>query len=248
MLTPDELAAIPLFSTSSPLALAEVARVAADIHLNTGEFAVHQGERRPFSSCSKERSKVIKLVDGVERKLGLRSRGKMFGEIPLVFGTQFQAGFRAGEPSRVLKVDAQPYYAIAASSPELAKTMEEAGPRSHWRPAEAGGRAAQCASRHGRQEMGQRLPRPAPFSENVSDLLQLAGARGSRSRPTLAGAPPADGDCPVLRLADGAILVRPQPREFAARLGLQHAPVRRRGRVPIGGVSKPLAKRASMAP
>ena len=44
MLTPDELAAIPLFSTLSPLALAEVARVAADIHLNTGDYLVYEGD------------------------------------------------------------------------------------------------------------------------------------------------------------------------------------------------------------
>jgi thioredoxin reductase (NADPH) len=32
---------------------------------------------------------------------------------------------------------------------------------------------------------------------------------------------PGEGDWPVLRLADGATLVRPQPREVAQRLGLQ---------------------------
>ena len=44
MLTPDELAAIPIFSTLSPVALADVARAAADIHLNAGEYAVYEGE------------------------------------------------------------------------------------------------------------------------------------------------------------------------------------------------------------
>ena len=44
---------------------------------------------------------VIKLVAGIERKLGTRLPALIFGEIPLVFGPQFQAGFRAGEPSRV---------------------------------------------------------------------------------------------------------------------------------------------------
>jgi thioredoxin reductase (NADPH) len=45
--------------------------------------------------------------------------------LPLVFGTQFQAGFRASEPTRVLKVGARSYCAVAASSPELARTMDE---------------------------------------------------------------------------------------------------------------------------
>jgi thioredoxin reductase (NADPH) len=35
------------------------------------------------------------------------------------------------------------------------------------------------------------------------------------------GTPPADGDCPVLKLADGTILRRPGARDLAERLGLQ---------------------------
>ena len=38
------------------------------------------------------------------------------------------------------------------------------------------------------------------------------------------GPPPTESDCPTLRFADGTKLIRPQPREFAARLGLQTAP------------------------
>jgi thioredoxin reductase (NADPH) len=38
------------------------------------------------------------------------------------------------------------------------------------------------------------------------------------------GTLPPESDCPVLRLADGAMLVKPQPREFAALVGLQTTP------------------------
>jgi thioredoxin reductase (NADPH) len=117
MLTPDELAWLPIFSTLSPAALADVARAAADIHLNAGEYAVYEGEPAALF--------VVLEVDGIERKIGVRSAGKLFGEVPLVFGTQFQAGFRASEPTRVLKLDARPHYAIAASSPELGRSMDE---------------------------------------------------------------------------------------------------------------------------
>src|ERR1700719_3699181 len=98
MLTPDELAAIPIFSTLSPVALADVARVAADIYLNACEYAVYEGEPPALFVVLEGTIEVIKLVDGIERKLGTRLPGTLFGEIPLVFGTQFQAGFRAGEP------------------------------------------------------------------------------------------------------------------------------------------------------
>ena len=41
------------------------------------------------------------------------------------------------------------------------------------------------------------------------------------SRRSGPGPRPADGDCPVLRLADGQVLVRPEVRDLANRLGLQ---------------------------
>ena len=92
MLTPDELAALPIFSTLSPVALADVARVAADIYLNAGEYAVYEGEPPALFVVIEGAIEVIKLVDGVERKLGTRLPGNLFGEIPLVYGAQFQAG------------------------------------------------------------------------------------------------------------------------------------------------------------
>ena len=142
MLTPDELAAIPFFAALSPVALADVGRAAADIRLNAGEYAVYEGEPPALFVVLEGIIEVIKLVDGIERKIGTRLPGKIFGEVPLVFGTQFQAGFRAGEPTRVLKLEARPYYAVAASSPELARSMDEqARERIGGLPEDCGGAA-----------------------------------------------------------------------------------------------------------
>ena len=45
--------------------------------------------------------------------------GTIFGEVPIAFGTPFPGGYRASEPSRVMRVDPRQYYAIAAASPEI---------------------------------------------------------------------------------------------------------------------------------
>ena len=66
---------------------------------------------------------VYKTFDGVERRLGWRLPGTVFGEVPLALGTPFPGGYRAAEPSRVMRVEAQHYYAIAAASPEVAMKM-----------------------------------------------------------------------------------------------------------------------------
>jgi hypothetical protein len=57
MLTPDQLAALPIFSALSPVALADVARAAADIHLNPGEYAVYEGEPPALFVVLKAQSK-----------------------------------------------------------------------------------------------------------------------------------------------------------------------------------------------
>src|ERR1700689_2881751 len=62
MLTPDELAAIPIFSTLSPAALEDVARAAADIHLNAGEYAVYEGEPAALFVVIEGTIEVVKLA------------------------------------------------------------------------------------------------------------------------------------------------------------------------------------------
>ena len=78
MLTADELVALPIFSTLSPVALADVARAAADIRLNAGEYAVYEGEPPALFVVIEGAIEVIKLVDGLERKIGMRLPGVLF--------------------------------------------------------------------------------------------------------------------------------------------------------------------------
>jgi thioredoxin reductase (NADPH) len=59
------------------------------------------------------------LFDGVERTLGWRVPGVIFGELPIALGTPLYGSYRASEPSRVMRVEIREYYAIAAASPEI---------------------------------------------------------------------------------------------------------------------------------
>ena len=66
---------------------------------------------------------VVKTIDGIERRLGWRVPGTIFGEVPLALGTPFPGGYRASEPSRVMRVDMRQYYTIAATAPEFSMKM-----------------------------------------------------------------------------------------------------------------------------
>ena len=84
-----------------------------------------RASRRLCSSCSRGQSKSSSSSTASSASSECALPRTLFGEIPLVYGAQFQAGFRATEPSRVLKVDAPLYYDIAATSPELVRRMDE---------------------------------------------------------------------------------------------------------------------------
>src|SRR5258708_17618239 len=119
MLTIDDVTAIPLFSALPAAERERLARTSADLHLGSGEFAVHEGGERALFAVLTGKIEVIKTIDGIERTLGWRAPGTIFGEVPISLGTPFPGGYRAAEPSRVMRVETQQYFAIAAAAPEV---------------------------------------------------------------------------------------------------------------------------------
>ena len=109
MLTIDEILAIPLFSGLAASELERLAQTSEDVHLGPGEFAVNEGGERALFAVLAGKFEVVKLVDGVERRLGWRLPGTIFGEVPIALGTPFPGGYRAVEPSRVMRIEPRQY-------------------------------------------------------------------------------------------------------------------------------------------
>jgi thioredoxin reductase (NADPH) len=237
MLTIDDVRAVPLFSTLAAPELERLAQTSADLHLAAGEYAAHEGgEERVLFAVLAGKIEVVKLFDGVERTLGWRVPGTIFGELPIAIGTPLYGSYRASEPSRVMRVGIREYYAIAAASPEIALRV-----------------VALARERiGGMQGIAAETPKPRVtmvghrWDKACSELREFL-ARNQISyewmtpdAPDLParwpGSPPADGDCPLLMLADGTLLSRPATRDLAQRLGLQTRPhVAEYDTVVIGG-------------
>ena len=100
-----------------------LSRAAADISLVPGEYAAHEGDERALFAVLEGRIEAIKLVDGIERVVGERLPGDLFGEVPIVLGTVFPVGFRAAEKSRIMRVEAHDYHAVAAVAPDVGKEL-----------------------------------------------------------------------------------------------------------------------------
>jgi thioredoxin reductase (NADPH) len=221
MLTSEDIAAVPLFAELPAIELERLAHTSADLHLAAGEFAVPEGGERALYAVLSGKIEVVKTIDGIERRLGFRVPGAIFGEVPIALGTPFPGGYRAVEPSRVMRIDPLQYYAIAAVSPGISVKVS----------------ALARERMGGLQSIAAEPPTPRVtvlghrWDTACGDLRHFL-ARNQISlnwvtpdSPELAKIwhepAPADADLPVLRLADGQVLVRPEVRDLANRLGLQ---------------------------
>src|SRR5579862_7618473 len=125
MLTIEDVAAVPLFSGLDPDCIERLADTSADILLNAGEWAVSEGGERALFIVLAGKVEVVKQFDGVERTLGWRETGSIFGEVPLALGTPFPAGYRAAEPSRIMRVEVQEYHRVAAASEAISAQVSK---------------------------------------------------------------------------------------------------------------------------
>src|SRR4051794_7159793 len=83
MLTPDEIARIKVFASLSDRDRDRLAQVAADIALAPGEFAAYEGSERALFGLLEGRIEAVKRVDGVDKVVGARAPGDIFGEVPV---------------------------------------------------------------------------------------------------------------------------------------------------------------------
>lgn len=224
MLTIDDVRTIPLFGTLADPELEHLAATSEDIHLSAGEFAVPEGGEAALYAVLSGKIEVVKTIDGVERRLGWRLRGTIFGEVPIALGTPFPGGYRAAEPSRVMRVDLPHYFAIAAASPEISAKM-----------------GALARERIGGLQGITAEPRKArvmivgnQWDAGCSELRHFLARNqitfdwitpdATESRIIWPQAQPKESDFPVLHLADGTVVTKPTPRDLARLLGLQINP------------------------
>ncbi|HEY1447008.1 MAG TPA: FAD-dependent oxidoreductase, partial [Caulobacteraceae bacterium] len=219
MLTTDEIGAIPLFSTLQRHGLERLAQMSADLRLNTGEFVAREGDDAALFAVIAGRIEVIKRIDGVDRHLGWRVPGAIFGEVPIALGTPFPGSYRADEPSRVMRVELRQYYEAAAASHEVSRKLAALARER------LGGLEAIAAEPH----MPQAIllgPQWDPACGELRRFLALNQISFDWVTPEdedlvacWPETPPLD--FPAIRMANGRVLVRPSTRELAEALGLQ---------------------------
>ena len=144
--------------------------------------------------------------------------------LPITLGTPFPGGYRAAEPSRVMRMEVQQYYAIAAVSKDVAQKINALARER------LGGLQAITSEPHkprvtlighrwdtGCADLRRFLARnQISFDWVTSDAPEAMAFLDAALRPAIDG--------PVARLADGTVIENPEVRDLAIRLGLQTSP------------------------
>ena len=223
MFTIDELATIPLFSALEDKALEYLAGEVEDIHLMAGEYVAHEGESRVLAIVVEGKAELTKLVNGIERVIGVRLPGDLGGEIPMTLGTPLPASMRAVEPTRVLKMTVEVFHTLAAMAPEVSAAVGAAALERLDMLKDA--TAQPVAS--GMLLIGPRLD---PAVHHCDDFLHRNQIPYQRLDPDDAGAiahtgyeVAATGPFPVV-VHEGTQLATPTMRAVAAAAGLTVAP------------------------
>jgi thioredoxin reductase (NADPH) len=223
LVTPDEIAAIGIFAALGAPERERLSRAAADISLVPGEYAANEGGERALFAVLEGRIEAVKLVDGIERVVGERHPGELFGEVPIALGTVFPVGFRAADASRVMRVEPHDYHALAAVEPEIGKEV---------------GRLARHRMGGSTGLQGIAAEPPPPRAIVVGDRWDPACAELRRfldrnqitftwllpdapdAEEQWGGSLPDAGDFPAIRAVGGKTVAQPQLRRVAELLGL----------------------------
>jgi thioredoxin reductase (NADPH) len=223
VVTAEEVGRVEIFGRLDDAQREQVARAAADIGLMAGEYAAHEGDERALFAVLEGLIEPVKLTDGVERVVGRRLAGEIFGEFPLVFGTVFPVGFRAAEPSRVMRIEARDYHAIAAEVPEVG---QEVGRLAAHRASGLRGLQGLAADPPPPRAIviGQRWDVACAELRRFLDRNQVTFKWRTPDAPDAeeawGGPLPEESDYPAIRVIQGKTVVRPQLRRVAALLSL----------------------------
>ena len=227
MVTADDVRRVAIFSDLDRPACERLSRAGADISLAAGEYAAHEGDEGALFALLDGRIEAVKVVDGIDRVVGERRPGDIFGEVPITLGTLFPVGFRAADPSRVMRIEPHHYHGVAAVAPDVAKEVGRLAAERMSGPRGLQGIAAEPPPPRA-VVLGHRWDASCTELRRFLDRSQISFKWVKPDDADVAeqwgGSIPIDDDLPAIRVIGGKQVVKPRARRIAELLGLETEP------------------------
>ncbi len=223
MIMLDHVRDLSLFASLDDDDLRDVTTKAADLRVLAGEYLVREGEEAAFYVLLAGTMEITKRVGTGEVVLGTRDRGGFFGETPVLLGADTFANVRATSDCRVMRIDGFDLQGLTVANASfralileaMRDRLEEIGHRATQHKAEAVavvGEHWDIPTRDARTLLARNRVRYEFLTSDDPHVAvrfpELANLEG----------------CPIVRLADGRVLVRPSTRDLAQSVGLQTHP------------------------
>jgi thioredoxin reductase (NADPH) len=227
VVTATDLAGITVFSGLDDETLERLCRACADLTLAAGEYAAEEGDGGALFALLEGRIEAVKSEDGVERVVGRRDPGDIFGEVPITLGTVFPVGFRAAEASRIVRISPRDYHTLAVEAPAVLREVARLATHRMTGPAGLQGLAADPAP-----------PRAVIAGEKWDPTTTELRRFLDRNQVKFEWVIPGEGDAaerwgavlpeagklPAINVLGSQILIRPPLRLVAEVLGLGTEP------------------------
>jgi thioredoxin reductase (NADPH) len=123
MITSEDLEKIPVFAGVEEQERRRLARRAADIILEPGEWLIREGEEPRFFVILEGELEVLKDIVGQRRELGRGVAGEISGELPLFLGTSNTVSLRALTHCRVARFERQQLQELVRDSPSAGELI-----------------------------------------------------------------------------------------------------------------------------
>ena len=118
MIQPDELKSVPIFACLTDPQRERIAKNAADLYVQAGEWLIREGEIPSFFVLLEGELEVEKEYGGSSKVRGRYQPGDFYGETPILLDSPTIASLRARTPSRVLRLDRMLFKELIDFSPE----------------------------------------------------------------------------------------------------------------------------------
>ena len=224
MITPADLAGVPLFAAIPHALRARIAARSADIRANAFEWITYEGDPAYFWTLLEGEVERVKTIAGTEVQMTTFDPGEYFGEVPLMLGTETFAAIRTLRPSRLMRTESADFHHLLTESADAAAIIAQSLSRRVGFISDA--YTAQNPTQA--TIVGDRLDMAC---HDVRDFLarnQIAFEWLDPSDPADAEfipAPARNAKCyPMVLLADGRALEMPDNRDLARALNLPIAP------------------------